>query len=348
VTARTRILVVDDSAFARKVVRQVLTAELDFEVVDTARDGVDALEKIATLKPDVVTLDLVMPNVDGVGVLEALRTMPDAPPVICVTYADEESAIGVAALAAGAFDVVHKPSAIASDRLYELGADLVAKVRAAASGAPSRLAEPSPRRPPPDLVGRTAVVDLVVIGASTGGPQALARLLGALPRELPVPVAVVLHMPVGYTAPYADRIDGECALDVLEARDRLVLVPGLVAFARAGMHLKIEREAAGLVARLDTKPAATLHTPSVDVLFESAAAVLGRRVLAVVLTGMGSDGLEGARALHAAGASILVESESSCVVYGMPRVVAEAGLAAAQLPLGDIARAIVARVVGTP
>jgi two-component system, chemotaxis family, protein-glutamate methylesterase/glutaminase len=341
-TRRTRILVVDDSAFARKVLREVLSTEADFEIVGFARDGIDALEKIAELAPDVITLDLVMPHLDGAGVLAALQGRPNAPRAVVVSIADENSAIGVAALANGAFDVVRKTSAIASDRLYELRADLVTTVRAAAAASPQTVR--ATRRSPIACPAERKHADIVVIGASTGGPQAVALLLSSLPREFPAPIALVLHMPVGYTAAYAERIDRESALRVLEAREGLKLTPGVVAIAQAGIHLKVARVGNDAVARLDSSPTDTPHRPSVDVLFASAAAAFGERVLGVVLTGMGADGAEGSKRLHERGARIIVEAESSCVVYGMPRAVAEAGLADAHLPIDEMAAAICARI----
>jgi two-component system, chemotaxis family, protein-glutamate methylesterase/glutaminase len=342
---RPRVLIVDDSAFARRVLREILSAENDFDVVGYARDGVDALEKIAELAPDVITLDLVMPEMDGVRLLEELEVRRSQVRAVVVTTADEQSELGVAALAAGAFDVVHKPTSIATDRLYELRDELVAKVRAAA-GAP-----PGQRRPasvPVAALPRHAspAADLVVIGASTGGPAAIAALLAALPSELPSALALVLHMPIGYTGPFAERLGRECALDVVEARDGLELVPGRAAIGRAGVHFKIERSQGRYRARLDVEPTGLPHRPSVDVLFASAAATGGARVLGVVLTGMGDDGLIGARAIRDHGGRVLVEHESSCVVYGMPRAVWEAGLAERRVPLGGMARAIVAALLG--
>lgn len=353
-----KALVVDDSAFARKVLRQVLGDDRRIEVVGFARDGLDALEKIAELKPDVVTLDLVMPELDGVGVLEALREMETRPEVVLVTMTDAESPLGIAALEAGAFDVVHKPTALATERLYELGAELVAKVVAAGerrhrlesrrqhhrrSGAdpsdPPPVSSVGRPRPRPMLAGTRT--DLVVIGASTGGPRAVGELLRALPASLPVPVCVVLHMPAGYTDAFANRLDSMTHFEVLEAREGMALAPGRVLIARAGSHLKIQRSSRGdLSAHLDVTPLEALHRPSVDVLFQSAAEALGAKVVGVVLTGMGVDGLEGSRALRRAGARLVVEDASSCVVYGMPRAVWEAGLADAKVPLDDVARAV--------
>jgi two-component system chemotaxis response regulator CheB len=185
---------------------------------------------------------------------------------------------------------------------------------------------------------------MLVVGASTGGPRAITVLLRALPASLPVPVAVVVHMPPGYTDAFANRLDKECALDVVEASDGLMLRPGLVMIARAGIHMKLRRSNDGVCAALDVQPMEALHRPSVDALFSSAAAIYGGATLGVVLTGMGADGVEGARAIVAAGGRIIVEDASTCVVHGMPRAVAENGLADAQLPLPDVAAGIIDRL----
>jgi two-component system chemotaxis response regulator CheB len=335
---RIRVLVVDDSAFARKVVREVLSADPRIEVVGIARDGLDALEKIGELDPDVVTLDLLMPNLDGIGVLHALEGKA-RPRILVVSTSDEQSSLALEALQAGAIDLVHKPTALATDRLYELSTELVQKVKIAAGavarptrGAPSSTASTSRRTEP------TAAV--LVIGASTGGPQALTRLLAELPGDFPVPVAMVLHMPPGYTAALAERLDGICALDVVEAREGQALRAGRVVLGREGMHIKIAGEPGAAYVHLDLAPLDTPHRPAVDVLFATAATVFGSRVLGVVLTGMGEDGLEGARRIHAAGGRLLTEAESSCVVYGMPRAVSEAGLSTGSFPLERMVMAI--------
>jgi two-component system chemotaxis response regulator CheB len=316
--------VVDDSAFARKVVREVLDGRDGIDVVGIARDGLDALEKVVELEPDVVTLDLVMPNLDGIGVLKALRNRPNRPRVVIVSMADGESELGVAALELGAFDVVMKPTALANDRLYDLGKELRDKVLAAAHPAatPARVAKSARREQAP----KASKTTLLVIGASTGGPQAISLLLRALPRDFPVPIAAVLHMPEGYTDPYARRLDADGRLEVIEAREGLALAPGRAIIARAGMHLTFRDSTEGWVCALEMAPFDMPHRPAVDVLFHSGAALAGAGVLGVVLTGMGSDGLAGSRAIRDAGGRVLTEAESSCVVYGMPRCVAEAGL----------------------
>ncbi|MCY1000300.1 chemotaxis-specific protein-glutamate methyltransferase CheB [Myxococcus sp. MISCRS1] len=334
--APIRVLVVDDSAFARKVLKQVLSNAPDIQVVDTARDGLDALEKVAELSPDVLTLDLVMPNLDGLGVLRALSSMELAPRVVVVSSAGEESELAVAALQNGAVELVHKPTALATDRLYELGAELVEKVRIAARAARRPVASPvapssfaSPDALPPAR-------QLVVVGTSTGGPQALTKLLSELPADFPAPMALALHIPPGYTEAVARRLDALCPLEVREAEDGMELFPGRVVLARAGQHLKVERHGALSLVRLDRHPLRMPHHPSVDVLFQSAARVWGKDTVGVVLTGMGDDGRDGARAIREAGGVVLTESESSCVVYGMPRAVDDAGLATASAPLGGM------------
>ncbi len=335
----TRVLVVDDSAFARKVVREVLTAA-GFDVVGIARDGLEALEKIGELKPDVVTLDLVMPNLDGLGVLAALRA-GTPPRVVVVSMAGEESALGIAALHAGAVVVVRKPTALALDRLYDLSAELISAVTTAAAARTPRPVDGVAPAGPAPAAAKHAVL---VLGASTGGPQALTRIIKALPGNFPLPVALVLHLPAGYTQPFAERMDRDSDVEVLEAEEGLELLPGRVLVARAGMHLRLQRVGREVRAALDLHPADTPHRPSVDVLFESAAQVYGGRVLAAVLTGMGNDGTRGARAIHAAGGTVLTEAEHSCVVYGMPRCVVEAGVSAGSYGLDLMATELLRRL----
>jgi two-component system chemotaxis response regulator CheB len=326
-----RVLIVDDSAFARKVLREILGKAPNIEVVDTARDGLEALEKIAELKPDVVTLDLVMPGLDGVGVLRALPPL-DPPRVVVVSMSDADSELGIEALQCGAFDLVHKPTALATERLYELSDELITKVLAASDARPPRMPEEVPR-PVVYPAAHDGKRDIVVVGTSTGGPQALTRLVSILPADFPVPIAIVLHIPVGYTESLAHRLDRAAKLEVREASAGLPLCPGRVVLARAGIHLKIARRDGELACRLDVEPLRSLHTPSVDALFESAAEQCGARTLGVVLTGMGSDGLKGAELVRRSGGAILTQSESSCVIYGMPRSIVEARLSDGE---GDI------------
>jgi two-component system chemotaxis response regulator CheB len=332
--------VVDDSAFARKVLREVLSTSSRIDVVGVARDGLEALEKISALAPDVVTLDLVMPNLDGLAVLRELPA--GAPPrIVVVSVSDAESELVVEALALGAYDFVRKPTSLATDRLYELGGELVRKVLEAggAAPAPRRTATPPPVAPAPWAADDAEVV---VIGTSTGGPQALTHLVPALPADMP-PVVIALHIPAEYTAAMAERLDRSSSLGVVEASDGLALRRGMAVLARGGTDLEIERAGEGLVVRVVSRPERLYH-PSVDLLFESAARACRDRVLAAVLTGMGNDGLAGARAVRAAGGRVIAESARSPVVDGMPRSVREAGLADAEASLDEMAAEIVRRL----
>jgi two-component system, chemotaxis family, protein-glutamate methylesterase/glutaminase len=332
-----RVLVVDDSAFARTVLSRVMRASGQIDVIGTARDGEDALEQIAAHDPDIITLDLTMPRLDGLGVLRALGGRA-RPRVIVVSVSTIDSALGVEALALGAIDLVSKPSSLATDRLYELGDELIAKVLATTTTTNEA---PAPVSEPPAAFYRRA--DLVLIGTSTGGPQALTRVLASLPADLAAPVAIVLHIPVGYTEALARRLDALSPLEVVEAYDGIELKRGRAVLAQAGTHLKIVKVGDHFAGHLDPQPLRA-HVPAVDELFVSGASAAGAGVLGVVLTGMGDDGLVGARAIASAEGQLLTESASSCVVYGMPRCVAEAGLGARSAPLELIAREIVNHV----
>lgn len=360
-TRPIRLLVVDDSAFVRKVVREVVASARDVEVVGHARDGLDALEKIELLEPDVVTLDLVMPDLDGLGVLRALATHRRPPAVLVVSSSAADSDLAIEALQLGALDLVHKPTALATDRMYEMATGLLEKLRIAAAVARRRpAAEPQPE-PPVDATAHTATdapstvaaprassptidpaltAEIVVVGTSTGGPQALTRLLADLPGHFPVPVAAVVHIPAGYTEALAERLDRQSALRVVEASDGLVFEAGTAVIARAGVHLRLER-VAERAARCVLDPApVTLHRPSVDQLFTSAAAAFGAAAVGVVLTGMGDDGREGARAIRAAGGLVVTEHPDSAIVDGMPRAVREAGLSNGEARLEGMAAAL--------
>jgi two-component system, chemotaxis family, protein-glutamate methylesterase/glutaminase len=342
--AVVRVLVVDDSAYARKMVRQVLSRSPFIEVVGVARDGVEALEMTEELRPDVVTCDITMPVMDGVAFVRAqMKRRPV--PIVIISVARGNGEQVLSALDAGAVDFVQKPTALADERLLDIADDLMAKVKAASTAALTSLPAvaatngPPRPRPAPRATGR---VEIVVIGVSTGGPQGLKIVIPALPAAFPVPVAIVLHMPVGYTELYAQKLDEMCPLHVVEAREGDEMVAGCVFIAPAGRHLTLRRDADGRVrAHLDTQPIASLHRPSVDELFKSAAEIFGGRVLAVVMTGMGSDGREGAAWVKAQGGMVFTEAEDSCVVYGMPRAVVEAGLSDVSVSLNGLAPAIV-------
>ena len=338
-----RVLVVDDSAYIRKVVKDMLARESAIEVVGTARDGADALDLVERLRPDVVTCDLIMPGIGGVEFIR--RQMAARPvPIVIVSIAAESSERVLSGLDAGAIDFVQKPTALATEKVYDLAEELVSKIVAAAEAPLGRLREGPSAEPLPQATfsGR---YEIVVIGVSTGGPQGLKAVVPRLPADFPVPLVIVLHMPIGYTEAYAKRLDEISALTVVEARDGEVLRPGLVMVAPAGRHLTLHRNGDGQTSvRLDVRPLDTPHRPSVDVLFQSAADAFGDRVLGVVMTGMGMDGRDGAAWIKAKGGAILTEAEETCVVYGMPRSVVEAGLSDEAVPLNRLTAAIMQRV----
>jgi two-component system chemotaxis response regulator CheB len=331
-----RVLVVDDSAYVRKMMTQMLTRSPFVDVVGTARDGNEALELTATHKPDVVTCDLNMPEMDGVAFVR--RQMAIRPvPIVIISVASPSGEQVLAALEAGAVDFLQKPTALATDRLLDVADELVAKVKAAAGAQMWRIGPGAAARTakaPSAIVARRT--DVLLIGISTGGPQALKTVVPQLPADFPVPVGIVLHMPVGYTELYAKKLDELSQLRVKEAAEGDVIEAGNVYLAPAGRHLSFRRTGAQIVAHLDVRPLDMPHRPAVDVMFQSAADVFGARVLGVVMTGMGSDGRDGAAWIKARGGQIITEAEQSCVVYGMPRSVVEAGLSDAAASLENM------------
>jgi two-component system, chemotaxis family, protein-glutamate methylesterase/glutaminase len=339
-----RVLVVDDSAYIRKVVKEMLERRSpEIEVVGTARDGDEALDQCERLRPDVVTCDLIMPGVDGIEFIR--RQMAKRPvPIVIVSIAAESSERVLSGLDAGAIDFVQKPTALATDKMFDVAEDLLAKVTAAACAPMTRIPIARVERPLPTASLFQNRYSVLVIGVSTGGPQGLKAVVPRLPGDFPVPVAIVLHMPIGYTEAYAKRLDDMSALDVVEARDGDPVRPGVVLIAPAGRHLTFHRDGGTVVTRLDVRPLDTPHRPSIDVLFQSAAECYGERVLGLVMTGMGVDGREGAAWIKARGGAVLTESEETCVVYGMPRAVVEAGLSDEAIPLDRLAATVLERI----
>jgi two-component system, chemotaxis family, protein-glutamate methylesterase/glutaminase len=337
-----RVLVVDDSAYVRKIFKQMLSRSPFIEVVGAARDGQEALEMVEQLQPDVITCDLIMPVMDGVDfVREQMRRRPI--PIVIVSIANEGSELVLTALDCGAVDFVQKPTALATEKIFEVNDELIGKVKAAASVniAPlqASITRPYPASTP--LVSQAKLVDIVVLGISTGGPQALKYLIPQLPADFPVPVLMVMHMPVGYTEMYAQRLDELAQLKVREARDGELVEAGVVLLAPAGRHLSLRRQANGeIMTYLSARPFDTPHRPSVDVLFQSAAELFSNRTLGVVMTGMGNDGKQGAAWIKSQGGLVFTEAEESCVVYGMPWSVVEAGLSDQSVTLEKMAQAI--------
>jgi two-component system, chemotaxis family, protein-glutamate methylesterase/glutaminase len=335
---KRRIVVADDSRLMRRMLSDAL-ARQGFDVVATAADGDEALAACNEHRPDALTLDLAMPGMDGIGVLRALRAGKAQPvPVVVVSaFSPAHGARAVDALAEGAFDLVPKPAF--GEGLESFTAELGRKVHEAAHSG--RLRRPAvtlaPRRPShtrrPAAIGKR----LVVIACSTGGPKALGELIPQLPSPLCAGLVIVQHMPAGFTASLASRLDSAGALAVREARTGDVLDPGTILVAPGGTHLRISDDRRLRLS--DDAPAGGLK-PRADFTIADAARLFGRRMLLVVLTGMGKDGLDGAAAVKRAGGRVLAEAESTCTVYGMPRAVAEAGLADAVRPLHELGDAI--------
>ena len=338
-----RVLVVDDSAFMRTALARMIASEAGFEVVATASSGAEALEKIPSLDPDVVTLDVQMPGLDGLATLRTI--MQKFPrPVIMVSAATEKDAhTTFTALSAGAFDYIPKQLSRSSLDIGHIRSDLIAKIRAAAHARHAR-AEFGIRKPPQSIGFKTGEAPSVVapavvaIGSSTGGPKALQEILPRFPRDLPVPILIVQHMPVGFTAPFAQRLDALCPLTVREATTRELIQPATAYIAPAGLHMRVEgRLSDGRpMISLDPEPVDSLHIPSVDVCMTSVAAFYRNTACGVILTGMGSDGAEGMKAIYLAGGLTIGQDESTSTVYGMPRACAELGILARIVPLNDI------------
>jgi two-component system, chemotaxis family, protein-glutamate methylesterase/glutaminase len=351
-TTRQRIVVADDSRLMRRILSDALGRQ-GFDVVATAADGDQALEACRTHRPDALTLDLAMPGMDGIGVLRALRGERSSLPVVVVSaFSPAHGARAVDALAEGAFDLVAKPAF--GEPLEQFVSALREKVNAAASSAapkaPARTAAPVARagRDGGSAVARlrarrvpAGTKKVVLIATSTGGPRALAELIPALPSPLGAGGMIVQHMPAGFTASLAQRLDRGSKLTVVEAAGGEALKPDTLILAPGGSHLRLSDNGA---ARLTDEAAIGGLRPRADLTIADAAKLFGERLVLVVMTGMGKDGLEGAREVRARGGRIIAEAESSCTVYGMPRAIVEADLADEIVPLGQLADAIAAEV----
>lgn len=358
--SRIRVLVVDDSVVIRRLVTDALTSDPDIEVVGVAANGQIALAKVETLAPDAVTMDIEMPVMNGIEAVRALRAAGQRMPIIMFSTLTERGAVATLdALSAGADDYVTKPTDTRSltESLGRVRDQLLPRIKALVDRrrGPSRPAAPapagartgaghgpaSPQGRPREVVLRPAParrrVRAVVLGSSTGGPEALSTVLGGLAAPLPVPALVVQHMPPVFTRQLAARLDRVGPSTVVEAEDGTELRPGVVHVAPGDRHLVLERTGATARVRLDDGPPVNYCRPSVDVLFRSAVRALGGDLLGVVLTGMGADGRDGAGAVADAGGTVVVQDESSSVVWGMPGAVATAGHAHRVVPLTDIA-----------
>ena len=355
---KIRVLVVDDSALMRQFIGDILRTDARIEVCGTARDGRDALEQIKTLNPDVVTLDVEMPNMDGLQALqEIMRTKPR--PVIMVSTMTQEGAdTTLKALALGCVDFIGKPSGSISLNIKDIGHEIIEKVIAASTakvrfaggifGAsrPTKPIQPAPefrRMMPPISTGRR---DIVAIASSTGGPVALSELLPKLPKNFPVPIVITQHMPKEFTGSFAKRLNESSQIEVVEGFEGLTLKPGRAVIAPGGSHLIIKRRAGAAVCSLSDAPPVLSVKPAANIMFLSVADEYGGNVLCVILTGMGRDGTDGATALKRRGAYVIAESQKTCVVYGMPKAAADAGIVDEILPLNEIPDAMVRIVRG--
>jgi two-component system chemotaxis response regulator CheB len=349
-----RVMVVDDSVVVRKIVTDVLSADPDIEVVGTAVNGRIAVAKLEQLKPDLVTMDIEMPEMNGIEAVRAIRATRSRVPIIMFSTLTERGASATLdALSAGANEYVTKPANVGSvgQSMESVREQLIPKIKALTGRpvtvGPSRAAAPLP----PPAVPRTGPGKrpaVLVIGSSTGGPEALAKVLPQLPASLPVPVLLVQHMPPVFTRQFAQRLDRLCALRVVEASDGTPLVPGTVHLAPGDHHLVVRSTARGLQTGLNQGPPENFCRPAVDPLFRSAVTAFDGAVLAVVLTGMGSDGRNGAGEIRAAGGTVLVQDQNSSVVWGMPGAISQAGYADEVLPLDRISEAIHRHLSGVP
>ena len=346
-TLPARVLVVDDSAFTRMALTRMIESDPALCVTETAQSGEEALHKIAAVHPDVVTLDIAMAGLNGLETLK--RIMRDFPcPVIMVSSLTQEGAeITLDALSFGAFDYVPKQLSGSSADIIKIKQDLIAKIKAAAAakvpGAikrPPRVIAAAPKYAMSQL--RHGSSEIVAVGTSTGGPKALQDTLPLLPADLPVGVLVVQHMPPGFTGPLAKRLNNLCKISVREASNHDPIEAGVVYIAPAGQHMTVHRKRPSEAAIcISPNPQGMAHMPSVDIMMLSVAEVFRSRAMGVIMTGMGSDGLKGMRAIAREGGITIGQDESTCAVYGMPRVCAENGILQHVLPLPEIPQHIV-------
>ncbi len=343
-----RVLVVDDSALIREVLSSTLVRDGDIEVVGTAEDPIVARQRIKELNPDVVTLDIEMPNMNGLEFLSKLMRLRPTPVVMVSTLTHKGASETMLALELGAVDFVGKPAHDLSGGLEAFGAEIRRKVREASvcdvraramrsSTAPS----PGRRAAPVPAVGPIPSDGLIAIGASTGGVDAIRQVVSRLPQGCP-PVVVAQHMPVNFTARFAERLDQQVDLAVVEAQDRMPLEAGHVYIAKGGYHLRLESTSGQLKCRVSDDDLVSGHRPSVDVLFSSVAQVVGPKAVGAILTGMGKDGAEGLMRMREAGCYTVGQSKESALVYGMPRVAAEMGAVAEEAMVETIAQRLIA------
>ncbi len=354
---KTKVVVVDDSALVRGLLAEIINKQPDMECIGAASDPYVAREMIRNLNPDVITLDVEMPRMDGIDFLSKLMRLRPMPVVMVSTLTERGADVTLRALELGAIDFVAKPKVGVADGLRQLAEDITEKVRTASKAHVRRLppatapagatagaaaAGVRPAAPPPSL-GRLSTEKIIFIGASTGGTEATKEVLMNLPADSPA-VVITQHMPPGFTRSYAARLDGLCRIRVKEAVDGERVLPGHAYIAPGGHHLSIERSGANYIARVRVGEPVNRHMPSVEVLFESAARVVGQNALGVMLTGMGADGAKAMKLMRDAGSYNICQDEASCVVFGMPREAIAHGAADEVLPLQRIAPALLERL----
>lgn len=366
-----KVVIVDDSAFMRKAISNLLGKDPEIEVIGTATNGLEALDVVKKLDPDVVTMDIEMPKMDGITALG--RIMEEMPrPVLMISSLTTEGAeVTLRALEVGAVDFIAKPSSTVSLGMFDLESELRQKVKAVAGRrrfmrAPARPRTATPgvaaKAPMPGAAASSAVPraeavksvgrpagqrqlrDIVAIGVSTGGPPAVQKVLSALPKDFPAPILIAQHMPAAFTGPFAVRLNNLCQIEVKEAEHGEKLRDGVAYICPGGKHMTIEARLSNRSVIISEEPKSALYKPSANELIASVGEKVGTRALGVVLTGMGSDGLEGVKVLKAKGGRALAQNEASCVVYGMPKAIVDAGLADEILDINDVAEAIMANL----
>ncbi|QHE88156.1 protein-glutamate methylesterase/protein-glutamine glutaminase [Hydrogenophaga sp. BPS33] len=357
--AKIKVVVVDDSALVRSLLTEIINRQRDMTCVGAASDPLVAREMIRELNPDVITLDVEMPRMDGLEFLSRLMRLRPMPVVMVSTLTEQGAETTLRALEMGAVDFVAKPRIGISSGLNELAGDIVEKIRTAAAAHVKRIAMPAPGTSSPAPHGpaahdapraalpRVATEKIICIGASTGGTEAIREVLVPMPADAPA-IVITQHMPPGFTTSFAHRLDTLCRIRVAEARDGQRILPGHAYIAPGGRHLRIDRSGSNYVAVVEDTEPVNRHRPSVEVLFKSAARVLGPNALGIMLTGMGADGATAMREMKDAGSYNYVQDEASCVVFGMPRMAIQHGAAHEVLPLNQIANAVLTRLASSP
>ena len=335
---KIRVLVVDDSALMRRFLRDMLSRDEQIDVVDTAADPLIAREKIKRLDPDVITLDVEMPNMGGLDFLERLMRLRPMPVIMFSSLTSREASESLRALALGAVDVVAKPVAGTPEEWDILANELIEKVKLAAGARVQAIGPSDIELPVQTLAGwaKGPLDRIVAIGASTGGVQALQTVLGGLPANSP-PILIAQHMPPNFTRSFAKRLDSQCAVSVCEAADGDELVCGRVYVAPGDRHILLERRTGGYVCRLESGAEHNGHMPSVDLMFKSVAASAGSAAMGIVLTGMGKDGAAGLLQIQEAGGITAIQDEASSLIYGMPKAAAAIGAGQHEVSIDDVA-----------